>query len=183
MQAKRRLFFALWPSADVRKQIVACAKQLPVHKARAVANTNLHITLAFIGAVDKDKVDHYINAAASVKAKAFHLKLNQAGCFSRAKVLWLGCDQVEPALQDLVSSLNHALLDCGYVAEDRPYTPHVTLARKFHCKQLPEIDCEIDWNVDSFALVESLSVVGGVEYKVLESWSMPPPAEGGGFYL
>ena len=172
MSAKRRLFFALWPSEDVRNQIVACAKQLPVQKARAVANANLHITLAFIGAVDEDKVDHYTSAAASVKANAFHLKLNRAGCFSRAKVLWLGCEQVEPALQDLVSSLNHVLLDCGYVAEDRSYTPHVTLARKFNGKHVPEIDCEIDWSVDSFALVESVSVAGGVEYKVLKSWRL-----------
>lgn len=52
-----RLFFALWPPDDLRQRLDEQAHQFPVEgRARRVPARNLHVTLAFIGEVDRKSV-------------------------------------------------------------------------------------------------------------------------------
>lgn len=171
-EIRHRIFFALWPSDNLRQQLAEqTAPFLPDH-ARAVKAANLHMTLAFIGAVDPAALNVYRQVAATIRFPAFKITLDQSGCFERAKVLWLGCSQNNSALQSFVSLLNKALAIGGYTACDKPFVPHVTLARKYKSSAAIAIPVSIDWWVKDFALVESCSTPAGVHYQVLQTWPL-----------
>jgi len=172
MDNKVRLFFALWPDKKVRQSIINKSKPLLKGVQKKIPAHNLHITLAFIGNVEKSKLDCYRQAAQEVHASGFGLRLDKAGCFSRAQILWLGCTTPAAELNWLVDSLNSALAVCGYQPGERRFTPHVSLTRKYRERVIPEFDTEIDWPVDSFCLVESCSTGRGVEYRVLDTWAL-----------
>ncbi len=65
----RRLFFALWPSAEQQGAIAGAAREF-VHDsgARAVPDTNLHVTLAFLGSVSEARVGELAAIAHRVAA-------------------------------------------------------------------------------------------------------------------
>jgi 2'-5' RNA ligase len=172
MTDSTRIFFALWPADTVRHAIVSQAKPLLQGLKKTVSTTKLHLTLAFIGNIETARLDDYRQAAETVRAQAFELTLDQAGSFSRAQVLWLGCSRVPAELQILVDRLNAALQQCGYTPDHRPYVPHLTLARKYRKKPRQDISVNISWPVNDFCLVESRPVQGGVEYHVLQSWPL-----------
>ena len=172
MSKTRRVFFALWPPDAVRQQIVAQTKTLIPDNARAVANTNLHMTLAFLGSVGEDKLPDYQKAVAAVRASAFKITLDQAGSFARAQVLWLGTSIQSARLQALVNALNKELEGCGYQADNKPFVAHVTLARKYRHRQVTPIPIAINWSVNDFSLVESCSTPEGVKYHVLQTWPL-----------
>ncbi|TNF33940.1 MAG: RNA 2',3'-cyclic phosphodiesterase [Gammaproteobacteria bacterium] len=173
-QATRRLFFALWPSDDVRAAMVKVFKQSSQAKLRAktVMPGNLHITLHFIGNVDTERQACLHQAATSVRSEPFNLRLDRYGHFYQARVFWLGCSDIPPVLKQLYTDLATAFTGCGYTADKRPYAPHVTLMRKL-LKPGPLIQPEaIHWPVREFVMLESLSHPEGVEYRVIERYPL-----------
>ncbi|MBE9560413.1 MAG: RNA 2',3'-cyclic phosphodiesterase [Proteobacteria bacterium] len=170
---KRRLFFALWPSAQVRESIVETASPLLQEMAgRIIQPKNLHITLHFIGSVDDDKKDCLHEAALSVIAQPFDLSLDCFGHFSKAKIFWMSAEKIPVELSRLYQTLGKALSVCDYHQDQRPYAPHVTLLRKSVKPVLLYEDFSIFWRVDEFVLVESVSGDSGVKYQVVETYSL-----------
>ncbi|MDQ1363879.1 MAG: 2,3-cyclic 3-phosphodiesterase [Pseudomonadota bacterium] len=168
----RRLFFALWPDESACSEIVRQFKRMPqynMHGNKTVPS-NLHITLHFIGNVDESMLACLQQAARTVHAPAFELKLDQPGYFSKPQVFWLGCASTPAAMQTLHRQLADALLHCGYQAETRPFSPHVTLMRKLRDPgDLIPVE-PIVWPIRSFALVESIACAEGVIYQPLENY-------------
>jgi RNA 2',3'-cyclic 3'-phosphodiesterase len=168
----QRLFFALWPDAVLQEAIDSHAHKLIGKHAKRVPAHNLHITLAFLGPVPRGLRACYEQAAAGIQAQAFTLNLQCIGHWPKPRILWLGPPQQPEAMLTLVQNLNAALSTCGYSPETRPYQAHMTLARKVD-RPLPVRDIEpIDWAVDSFALVESVTAPEGPRYQVLARWSL-----------
>jgi 2'-5' RNA ligase len=76
----------------------------------------------------------------------------------------------DPALLQLQGRLAQALDLRGFVLEARPFTPHVTLARKV-ARPLPgEAMPPIAWRVTDFALMRS-DARGG-RYETLGRWGL-----------
>ena len=70
-------------------------------------------------------------ALADVRAPAFPLILDGVGVYGsarRARVLWAGVERNE-ALAHLQAKVESTLVRCGLPAEERKFSPHVTLAR------------------------------------------------------
>jgi 2'-5' RNA ligase len=94
---------------------------------------NLHLTLAFLGAIDEAGTEA---AAAAVRAAAagrapWRLRWTAPGVFpsaSRPRVLWLGVDGGK-ALVAAHHALSEALSVAALPVEDRAFRPHLTLAR------------------------------------------------------
>ena len=169
----RRLFFALWPNDDIRNLIVEEFKQLPKAKnGRQIQPENLHITLHFVGSVNEDIQSCMQKAAATVSAGCFIYHLDSYGYFPRPKTLWMGSQNMSVALTDLHNKLGEALTDCGYSAEKRLFTPHITLIRKCTQAVLPETGFSLDWVIDEFALLESKSDQHGVNYQLIETYPL-----------
>jgi len=151
-----RLFFALWPDDSARAALAPLAKRVAGEGGgRPVPAPNLHLTLAFLGEVAPDRVEAAKSAASGIRGERFELVLDRVGAFRRAGVGWAGPAQAPRALLDLQSALDSALRAAGFKLEDRPFAPHLTLARKLGRPVAAASIEPVAWLVGRFALVES----------------------------
>ncbi len=165
-----RLFFALWPDERVRDSIEGYLASFPLSGGRVIPRHNWHMTLHFIGNTSFDEKGCLDRQARKVSATSFSLGIDQTGFFRKPKVFWLGCQKSPQALFDLQKDLGKQISRCEYQPETRPYSPHVTVARKVLQPPQHEHMAAINWQIDSFVLVESVSEVSGVRYRVLEEY-------------
>jgi RNA 2',3'-cyclic 3'-phosphodiesterase len=101
---------------------------------RWVHLANLHLTVRFLGETPPDLTP---DAALAVRAaldgaSAFDVVLSGAGAFPEARkprALWLGIERGASELGALADSLDPALEPLGWPPDDRPYRPHLTVAR------------------------------------------------------
>ncbi len=169
-----RLFFALWPDDTTREKLAAVADRLAPDCGRKVSKQNLHITLVFLGNVEDSRLDGLLAGVAGIHADNFSLRLDTIGWWKRPRILWLAPSTIPTGVSRLVSMLNACLKEAGFQLEDRPYRPHLTLARKV-VKLASEIDFEpIQWNISHFSLIESNTLSEAVEYSVRDSWPLHP---------
>lgn len=171
---RQRLFFALWPSHAIRKQMAALNRELPLDDkgGRLMNDSNLHLTLHYIGPVVADKVKCLKFAASRVKSSPFKLTLDRLGYFKRPKVLWLGCEEMTAGYTALLEQLAEKIADCGFAMEAEANRLHVTLRRKAsRPKEYADIK-SIEWDVEQFVLVESVSIEGGVSYRVIAQYPL-----------
>lgn len=132
----------------------------------------LHITLAFIGAAAPDRMAALQEAAGRVRAAPFDLTLDRLGYWPHNRILWAGCSQMPSSQRRLFAELAEALAAEGFVLDQRPHVPHVTLVRNARCRSLPSLKMPIRWHVDTFALVESCQQPEGSCYQTLTSWHL-----------
>lgn len=98
---------------------------------RWVKRNQLHLTLRFIGDVEDDLVDTLSDALAQVRAVPFTFQLQGVGQFpprGAPRVIWVGV-KAPPDLQRLHRQIESVLQPLGIEPEDRPFSPHITLAR------------------------------------------------------
>ena len=171
--ANRRLFFGLAVPTTVQPALLTAraACRLP-GTWRPVATANWHLTLAFLGPVPERRLACIERAAAAIEGHGFDLCLDHLGHWPRPQVLWAAPSQTPAALAQLVDTLQTALRPCGYPREQRPYAPHLTLARKLRrVDALPELPAQC-WRVTQFHLYQSLSGPSGVSYPVIGRWPL-----------
>jgi 2'-5' RNA ligase len=173
----RRLFFALWPPAELSRELYQLAgNALQGGTGRRVLPENIHLTLAFLGSVDASFRECAEQAAAAIRATCFTLMLEKMGNWSKSGILWVGPNQTPSPLLQLVQDLNAGLAGCGYEAEQRPYAAHLTLARKARPHgDIHFMDSRV-WEVNRFHLVRSHTHADGARYEILRSWPLNSPA-------
>jgi 2'-5' RNA ligase len=94
---------------------------------------SFHLTLKFLGDIPEQKVDAIGTALErAVEGVApFQLEVRGLGVFpnpSSARVIWIGFEQSEP-LSLLQARVEQVLEELEFPREDRPFRPHLTLAR------------------------------------------------------
>lgn len=104
--------------------------------ARWVHPQDLHLTLQFLGDVARERIDRIAQAIGQAAAGAapFSLHFQGLGVFgkpSAPSVLWAGVQGEVEKLGQLQRRIEDAMETLGFAAENRPYKPHLTLARKF----------------------------------------------------
>ncbi|MCW8962501.1 MAG: RNA 2',3'-cyclic phosphodiesterase [Gammaproteobacteria bacterium] len=172
MNKTRRLFFALWPDEAMRHRLDEIAAEYRPEKSRAIPVSNLHATLIFLGGQLQESVSSIEDAASSVNGQVFTLSLQQLQVWRRPQVLSLCPEQVPEELTAVHNHLQGALLDIGVSMDERSYRPHVTLARKVrHPIDISQLPSPVEWPVNGFSLIESVSTDQGVQYHELENWS------------
>lgn len=166
----KRLFFALLPDARTRQRCVDIQHKLTLDSCQPVIANNLHVTLVFLGQVDADKEQALIEAATKLAIPKLQLSFDQLKFWQKPKILCLtGQNTTNQDLNDLVLRLNKIADQLSLTVDERPYIPHVTLARK--ARQAVAMDFEsIQWHAQSFCLMESCSLPTGVEYQVCRCW-------------
>jgi RNA 2',3'-cyclic 3'-phosphodiesterase len=167
-----RLFFALWPDEGVRARLAAWGRALHVAcGGRPTRTENLHLTLAFLGAVEDERVAELTRAAGEVAARAGVLVLDQPGYWKRNRIAWAGASAVPPELEETVRELRGALARARVDFDPKPFATHVTLLRDARePRAMPALE-PIAWELDGFALVRSPDGRGG-SYEVLSSWGL-----------
>lgn len=175
-----RLFFALLPGEAMRQQVEAAAMHVANSqqlRARMIRPSRYHLTLHFLGdhpMLREDIVKAAMAAAGQVQVEPFELVLDCASGFhGREPPCVLRCSQVPQRLQMLWQGLRDALLRAGVGAKlERQFTPHVTFAYGRGAPPQAMPVAPITWNVEGFSLLHS--VVGGGEYRMLNSWPLRP---------
>jgi 2'-5' RNA ligase len=169
----RRLFFALWPAADVASKLDAAASSAHiVCGGKRMQGDSLHLTMAFLGDLPADRFAIAEAAAAEISGEPFLLRVDQLGYWRHNRILWAGCDLLPAPLLDLVADLSTALRAAGFALESRPFAAHITLLRDARCQSLPAMSEPIDWPVADFALVESNFSGAGARYRVRHRWPL-----------
>ena len=175
-----RLFVALELPADLRRRMGQLSTG--VRDARWVAEENLHLTLRFIGEVEKYLVDELVDALAGIESPAFPLTLSGAGHFEsrkRVRAVWIGTEKSDE-LASLVARIEHALVGAGLAPEGRKFSPHITVAR---LKGAPPGDVAkwlsantlfkaFPFHVTRFALFASYLGRAGPTYEIVETFPL-----------
>src|SRR6185312_11679014 len=123
-----RLFVALALPDSVAQTLMMLEYGVP--GARWQEREQLHLTLRFIGEVDGRDASGIDDALSAISAPRFSLQLKGVGEFGgkTPRALWAGVAPNE-ALMHLNRKIETALQRLGLEAEQRKFTPHVTLAR------------------------------------------------------
>lgn len=124
-----RLFVAIRPPATVRARLLDLMGG--VAGARWLDDDRLHLTLRFIGEVDRHLARDVDAALSSVHHPRFSIAVSGLGVFDRRGepvTLWAGVAPHEP-LRALHKKIDQALVRVGVEPDRRAYMPHVTLAR------------------------------------------------------
>ena len=155
-----RLFLALWPETDERAQLLDYLQQWSWPRGCApVSPARLHLTLHFIGAVERQRLAA-VSGALQVPMTPFELTLSRAEIWPRGLVV-LHAAPVPDALIQLHARLGAALRGLGLPLERRHFRPHLTLARRAAGTLLPSAAPALRWQVSSYVLVESMPGDGG----------------------
>lgn len=124
-----RLFVALRPPAAVRDRLADLMEGVP--GARWQDDEQLHLTLRFVGEVERPQAEDLAAALAQISAPAPRVVLAGVGSFGargRADTLWAGVAPPEP-LRHLHAKVEQACARAGLPPDRRAYAPHVTVAR------------------------------------------------------
>jgi 2'-5' RNA ligase len=167
-----RLFVALELPVVVRDALLAAMGG--VLGARWQRDDQLHLTLRFIGEVDRHTAADIDAALATVNFQPFDLTLGDIGSFDRRgriDCLWVGVRPRDPVAA-LAQRVDAALARVGITPETRAFIPHITVARfgreagglgGFPVVPLPSTP----FPVTGFGLWESRMGHGGADYTVI----------------
>lgn len=161
-----RLFFALWPDETTRRAIAGLSGSLP-SRVRRVPAANLHITLVFLGNVSGKQQEELVAGAGRIECPAFSLLLDRIDWWRKPRIIHAAPTDVPETLLQLVGSLRQLAVDAGISIDQRPYRPHVTLARKVRYAGNLPAPAPVRWPVDDFCLVRSETLPEGARYDVI----------------
>jgi 2'-5' RNA ligase len=151
-----RLFLALWPEAAVRQRLADAlsAWSFPA-QAAPVPPDRLHLTLHYLGELGDEPVA-VLRARMPPLPQPFDLEFGRAALWPKG-VAVLEPLAVPPGLAALHAVLARTLGELGLRTDDRPFRPHVTLARHAQGTALPDDGPRWVWPVNGYALVHSVS--------------------------
>ena len=174
-----RLFTALEIPRDAALSLSLLRGGLP--GARWIDVENYHLTLRFIGDVEGHVADEIADALDRVRRPSFLLTLSGVGAFGQKKphAVWAGT-AASPDLYALQAEIERICRRLGLPADQRKFTPHVTLAR---LKNAAPHDVAsylsargnfsaAPFRVSRFVLMSSRESVGGGPYVVEEAWPL-----------
>jgi len=137
MEQRTHYFFAVRIPEETKRIMKAHIEKImeDLHFSRWVHYLDLHITLAFLGTANPEKM-----AAAEINvkevlrdAKALTLKITKLGIFGQEdspRVLWADTEE-STELIAIRKKVFSASEKAGFQLETRPFRPHITLARKW----------------------------------------------------
>ena len=141
-----RSFVAIVLSEEVRTAVAAeIARLRPLGSSVSwIAPPNLHLTLKFLGELLPDALEQVKESLTEAVAgvRPFSLHFYGLGAFpgmARPRVLWVGVDEGSPAAQALQARVEAAFSRRGFAREERPYSPHLTIARVRDPRGLAEL--------------------------------------------
>lgn len=99
-----------------------------------VHHKNLHVTVKFFGETTDVQISEIYQVVKAVLAEfsPFDVELRGCGVFPdarRPRTLWVGIGGDVDVLTALVTQIDHAVVSVGFPSEDKPFRPHLTVAR------------------------------------------------------
>jgi len=173
-----RLFVAIRPPAAIRAILLGAMGG--ISGARWQSEDQLHLTLRFIGDVDRHRAGDIHAALGAVHQPPFEIALNGIGAFDRRgwpDAVWAGVAPHEP-LKALHKKVDAALRRVGVAPDQRAFLPHITLARLKRASGTVGnlVECSgglasPPFTVDHIGLFESTLTPDGAVYTLVELYS------------
>ena len=177
--AMHRLFVAIRPPATIREQLLDLMEGIA--DLRWQQDEQLHLTLRFIGEVERPVAEDLAAALGLIRFGQYCLSLDGVGRFEKHRhgALWAG---VKPRdqLQALNAKVERACQSAGLAPERRAFHPHITLAR--WKGRAPGLDRFLalhgslrsdPWEVSEFILYESRLGRNGAHYEPVGTYPLP----------
>lgn len=172
-----RTFVAVDLPEEMRARIAETAQALRGSEARLsfVAPAQIHVTLAFLGEVEPDRLPTVATALEAVRPDPFDLAVGSIAGNSRSspRTIWCPCTD-DGSLAALAGAVGAALEPLGFLRERRPFRGHATVARvkAFHPSLLDRLaalprDGFGTFRVDRFRLKKSTLTPQGPLYEDL----------------
>jgi RNA 2',3'-cyclic 3'-phosphodiesterase len=166
----KRLFFAVWPTDDLRREIEQETRRAVEQSGgRATPAANFHITIAFLGPVPLRMLDGLRACARRVDVPVFELVLGKLAWWEAQGLLCVEPVTGVEALQELAERVQSTLRQCGFTIERRPFRGHMTLARDVRSAHEFKPIRQLRWIVDRVELIESQTSAKGSEYTILSA--------------
>ncbi len=141
-----RSFVAIELPEEAKKGLARLRKHLERDEHRFVKWVDpggIHLTLKFLGNIPSKRVTEITEAMGKVVQgiSPFRLEISGLGAFpslKQARVLWVGIGGELDQLSTLQQNIDSVLAALGFAREERPFVPHLTLARVREGASLPE---------------------------------------------
>lgn len=169
-----RLFYALTFDRPSRTKLHHLATDLAPTPAmgRTVDIEQLHLTLLFLGEVDREAVGPLASALALLPPLPARYQCSSIGSFYRrgGNIIWAGVEPSVP-LQEAHRILVGATKDLGLAVDTRPLTAHITVVRKGRRETLPAIKPFV-LQSEAVVLMHSHQERGRLTYTPLASYPL-----------
>lgn len=174
-----RLFIAFKLPEEVSDYLHKIQRELPNAQMKMVQD--FHLTLQFLGWVPDEKVEEIKKALAqaeSFKVNPWVFELAEMGLFKKGRfprVIWVDL-KIPEEVFGLQKKIAESLRPLGFVP-DKPFVPHLTLARVKFCDRPFEFEQKIneifikslEFEVKNFYLIKStLTPKGSIYEEVAE---------------
>jgi 2'-5' RNA ligase len=179
-----RLFVGIYLEADMLKEVIHFINLIDKNYRylKWTSSENLHFTLKFFGEVPSSRLIDIKQALhqATMQNESFPFQLGEVGCFpakGTPRVIWLGVTEGDKQLIKLANSIEAACFGHGFPKEDRPFSPHLTIARvkndspdfKFLA---PSFQFTSKATLEGFSLIESQLYPTGPIYRQIEKFQL-----------
>jgi len=179
-----RIFVAVEPDEAARSALADLTNALRSRSPEAarawrwVPPENVHVTLHFMGEISEERTGALVRClGAELDLPAFDVDVDQLGQFpptGRPRVLWAAVGAGRDALVRLQQATGARLAAQGFPSEDRPFVPHLTLARfrdgsRRGRARLPVLEpfAPVRWRVSTVTILRSHLSNGPARYETI----------------
>lgn len=174
-----RLFVAIRPPEAIRDLLIDAMDDSA--DFRWQDDEQLHVTLRFVGEVERPTADDLADALGRIHAARFELHIAGVGRFEQLNsgALWAGVEPRAP-IAALAAKVERICQSIGLEPERRAYHPHITLARwkgrrtrelKDFLERAGGLSSE-PFTVDRFILFESQLSRHGAHYEAVATYPL-----------
>jgi 2'-5' RNA ligase len=146
---------------------------------KAVERENIHLTLKFLGNVSTPRLGEVKSSLQQLVFPAFTAEIRGAGAFpnlNHMSVIWVGVSEGWSQVEQIYEQVEKLLSPLGFRRENRPFSPHITIARVRSGRKRDEIANFLRHlseesfgtvNVDKVRLKQSILSSSGPKYSTL----------------
>lgn len=174
-----RMFVGFRPPLAIRTRLLGIMGGIP--GARWQSDAQLHVTLRFIGEVERPLAEDVAIALDNIRFAPLEIALAGVGQFDsrgRPNAVWAGV-RPQAGLAELHRKVDQALVRCGLPPEGRAYLPHITLARMNAAAGATDLFLETHaglasepFALDHFLLFESHLGREGASYEAIGRYAL-----------
>jgi len=179
-----RLFVAIRPPEPIRDLLIDAMDDSA--DFRWQDDEQLHLTLRFIGEVDRPVADDVAAALTRVRAERFELRIAGIGRFEQRSsgALWAGVES-KASVAALAAKVERVCQETGLEPERRAFHPHITIAR-WKGRRRRELTDFLDrhrelklepFDVTEFKLFESRLSRHGAHYEEMANYPLQTRAK------
>jgi RNA 2',3'-cyclic 3'-phosphodiesterase len=181
-ERQRRVFFALWPDEAQQAALADAAQRSQLASyGRQVPAINFHVTLVFVGSVAEARLQELLEVAELVSATErisrnggsgpLQLTFDAIEYWKKAKIICATASAPSAVASAISEALKARLVATGFAPDMKPFSAHVTLARKV-ARPIASLGIHpVSWSFAKFALIESRTLPQGALYSVIHSWA------------